>query len=204
MATITNTIDPRKTPQQSRSRDTYCVILQAANELIDRSGMGEFNTNEIAKRAGVSVGSLYQYFPSKEAVLAALVRDMRQDMLNDFKLAIKDSEGQSFEAAIKALIQASLNHHLDNPNRTETLERVEEELPLDDETQQLKAEMSGLVVGLLRQNAIPLPEQTAFDIIAMSHGMVDAATRSGQTDFENLSLRLERAIFGYLGLQVGI
>ena len=198
MTNSEETINPRKAPQQSRSRDTFFVILQAALELLDRSGLDEFNTNDIAKRAGVSVGSLYQYFPNKNAILTALIRDMRQAMLNDFKQAIEQTEGQDLDAAIKALIHASLNHHLDNPARTEILERAEETFPLDDETQQLKAEMSSLVVTLLRNHQITQPEQTAFDLVALSHGLTDAATRSGQTDFKDLSARIERAVFGYL------
>lgn len=62
---------PRKTPSQQRSRFTYDTILEAAARVFDAEGMSA-TTNRIAERAGVSVGSLYQYFPNKQALLHEL------------------------------------------------------------------------------------------------------------------------------------
>lgn len=197
---MTRKIDPRKRPLQSRSRDTFEIILQASSELLSRDGLVEFNTNQIAERAGISIGSLYQYFPNKEAILATIIRQMRKEMRDDFKQAIESSSDDDLPSAIKALIAASLHHHLDDPSLTEILEKAEDDLPLDSETQALKQEMALLVVGLLKSHGVEAPEQTAFDLIALSHGMTHAATQAGQNDFDNLSQRLERAVFGYLGL----
>ncbi len=69
----TSTIEPRKEPKQERSRQTYQVILQGASKIIRRFGVQKFSTNKVAEESGVSIGSLYQYFPSKEAVIAALI-----------------------------------------------------------------------------------------------------------------------------------
>lgn len=62
---------PRKPPRQDRSRATVEAILEAAAELLSSPGRSA-STNQIAARAGVSVGSLYQYFPGKDAIVAAL------------------------------------------------------------------------------------------------------------------------------------
>ena len=194
-------IDPRKIPTQARSEYTYGVILQASLELLARGGLEGFTTNAVAKRAGVSVGSLYQYFPNKDAILATLVREMRTSMRDDFQRAVANTLGLAFEASVVALIDASLRHHLDDPDLTALLEKVEDELPLDAETQALKAEMSGLVSALLRDHGFPDAERTAFDLIALSHGIVHAATQAGQDDFDYLSKRVQRAVFGYLGVQ---
>jgi AcrR family transcriptional regulator len=64
----------RKTPRQARARAMIEVILEAAAQLLEREGEPGFNTNAIAERAGVSVGSLYRYFPDKRAILLALAR----------------------------------------------------------------------------------------------------------------------------------
>jgi len=191
-------VKPRKEPRQKRSQDTVEVILEATIDLICKHGLATLSTNRIAQRAGVSIGSLYQYFPGREAILARLVRDMRADMLEDFKSAIDDQLDRTLKSDIDALVTAALQHHLKNPDLTRCLEKVEEELPLDKETQDLKAAMSELIVGVLQHHAIPNPEKTAFDLVALSHGITHAATQSGQTDFHDLRMRVMRAVVGYL------
>ncbi|NBE95294.1 TetR family transcriptional regulator [Nonomuraea sp. K271] len=65
-------LTPRKQPRQQRSRETVAAILEAAAQLFQRHGYTGTTTNKIAERAGVSIGSLYQYFPNKDALLVAL------------------------------------------------------------------------------------------------------------------------------------
>ncbi|MGA2163840.1 MAG: TetR/AcrR family transcriptional regulator [Solirubrobacteraceae bacterium] len=65
---------PRKLPQQARSEATVEAVLQAAAQVFERHGYAAGTTNRIAARAGVSIGSLYQYFPGKDAILLALAR----------------------------------------------------------------------------------------------------------------------------------
>ena len=64
---------PRKRPVQARSRRTVDAVLKAAAQVFTRRGYAGATTNHIAERAGVSVGSLYEYFPSKDALLVALM-----------------------------------------------------------------------------------------------------------------------------------
>ncbi|HLK88295.1 MAG TPA: TetR family transcriptional regulator [Polyangia bacterium] len=66
---------PRKTPKQARSARLVEAILQAAVRVLERDGAAAFTTIRVAERAGVSVGSLYQYFPNKESILFRLQRD---------------------------------------------------------------------------------------------------------------------------------
>jgi AcrR family transcriptional regulator len=65
---------PRKPPRQERSRETVRAILEGAARVFEERGVAGATTDRIAERAGVSIGSLYQYFPSKEAILATLAR----------------------------------------------------------------------------------------------------------------------------------
>jgi len=69
----TSVVEPRKEPKQERSRQTYQVILQGAIKVIRRDGLSKLSTNKVAEESGVSIGSLYQYFPSKQAIVAALI-----------------------------------------------------------------------------------------------------------------------------------
>ncbi len=66
-------LEPRKLPKQARSETTVEAILEAAAQIFERHGYAAGTTNRIAARAGVSIGSLYQYFPNKDAILVALV-----------------------------------------------------------------------------------------------------------------------------------
>ncbi len=70
----TRRLSPRRAPKQARSQETVQAILDAAAQVFERHGYASGTTNRIAQRAGVSIGSLYQYFPNKDAILVALVR----------------------------------------------------------------------------------------------------------------------------------
>ena len=68
-------IDPRKLPVQARSTQLVADILKAAVRVLEREGALRFTTIRVAEAAGVSVGSLYQYFPNKQAILFRLQVD---------------------------------------------------------------------------------------------------------------------------------
>ena len=68
-------ISTRKEPKQARSNDLVTAILQAAIQVLAQEGAQRFTTARVAERAGVSVGSLYQYFPNKAAILFRLQSD---------------------------------------------------------------------------------------------------------------------------------
>ncbi|MEE5131964.1 TetR/AcrR family transcriptional regulator [Pseudomonas alliivorans] len=78
-------VKPRKIPAQARSRATVDAIIQAATYILTKVGWDGLTTNAIAERAGVNIGSLYQFFPNKEAIIAELQRrhaaDTRTDLL---------------------------------------------------------------------------------------------------------------------------
>ena len=66
-------LQPRRTPVQRRSTATVEAIVEAAAQVFERHGYAAGTTNRIAERAGVSIGTLYQYFPNKDAILVALI-----------------------------------------------------------------------------------------------------------------------------------
>ena len=70
----------RRTPRQVRSQKRVAAILDAAAELLEEVGYATLTTNAIAARARTSIGSLYQFFPNKEAVVSELVREFRQEV----------------------------------------------------------------------------------------------------------------------------
>ncbi|MCM2293444.1 TetR/AcrR family transcriptional regulator [Allorhizobium sp. BGMRC 0089] len=193
-------IDPRKYPRQARSTAMVEAIVEAAARILETAGPEGFNTNAIAERAGVSIGSLYQYFPSKQALVAALIRTERQTFLNALhKHKLAAGEG-TLEAMLEGFIDAAVNHQLLRPALSNHLELAETSLPLDPETQELNVSITRLIASVLKDHDIDRPDTAAQDIFAMAHGMVDSAGRAGETDRADLAARLKRAVWGYLAL----
>ncbi|WP_339614563.1 TetR/AcrR family transcriptional regulator [uncultured Parvibaculum sp.] len=190
--------DLRKRPRQSRSQATVDAVLEAAARILERDGISAVNTNAVAELAGVSVGSLYQYFPDKEAIFAELIRRERGRLRRDVANAVGQAEAQSFEATIAGLLEAAIAHQLDRPALARALEYVEALLPLDDETQSLNEAIVADVGHAMRIHGRPDDPVTAQDVVAMTKGMVDAAGLAGETDKCDLIRRVERAVFGYL------
>jgi AcrR family transcriptional regulator len=73
-------LSPRKRPRQHRAHATVEAVLQAAVELLASQSYADVSTNRIAARAGISIGSLYQYFPNKDAIVVALFERHLQDV----------------------------------------------------------------------------------------------------------------------------
>jgi AcrR family transcriptional regulator len=69
----TTRLKPRRSPRQERSRETVEAILEAAAQVFERHGYAAGTTNRIAERAGVSIGSLYQYFPNKDSIVVEVM-----------------------------------------------------------------------------------------------------------------------------------
>ena len=189
-------IQPRKQPVQARAQAKCAAIREAAARILVAGGA--LNTNAIAELAGVSVGTLYQYYPSKQAILAELIREMRSAMLADLEAAARQSEGAGLERTVRLMIAATLRHHENDPARAEALERVEAALPLDGETARLKQRIGGLVVAVLERHGVVEPARAAQDVSAIARGMAEAAAAAGERDFADVAQRIARAVLGYL------
>src|SRR5258708_1535703 len=119
-------LSPRKSPRQERSRATVEAILQAATDILIRQGGSRLTTNRIAERAGVNIASLYQYFPSKHAIIAELRRRHGAEERAAVRRALVERRGGDLEATVRALVSMGVAAHAVNPE----LHRVfTEELP---------------------------------------------------------------------------
>ena len=109
-------IQPRKTPQQARSRQTREDILQAATRLLNRKAYGDVSTNHIAKKTGISIGTLYKYYPNKDAILADLsLRLMQQDAELFGKIFENHSDQRRNRSAlVETLVEALVTSHRDD------------------------------------------------------------------------------------------
>ncbi len=105
---------PRKIPRQERSRALVEAIVEAGTRIIRRQGREAVTTNSVAAIAGVSVGSLYQYFPNREAIIGAVARRHAQQIY-DRIAAVDVAAAPTLEAAIGAIIGALFDAHFLDP-----------------------------------------------------------------------------------------
>ncbi len=127
--------NPRKLPQQDRSRVTVEVILEATTHILVEEGYEKANTNRIAERAGISIGSLYQYFPNKESLMSALIEQHSNEIAALVESKLKDLFDAPPERAIPQLVRAVIAAHAINPRLHQVLN---EEIPRSERLQQMQ------------------------------------------------------------------
>jgi AcrR family transcriptional regulator len=103
---------PRKSASQKRSQATVEALLDATARVLTREGYDRASTNRIAATAGVSVGSLYQYFPNKEALVAALIARHNREMLQLLRNALKEVASLDLATAMREVVRAAVDAHL--------------------------------------------------------------------------------------------
>lgn len=145
-------LEPRKKPVQRRAKVTVDAILTAAAQVFERYGYASGTTNRIAERAGVSVGTLYQYFPSKEAVAVALLEahvDETTRKMHEW-VGHMVSKKHGLRDALGDYVRGIMAVHEDRPRLQHMLL---EETPLPDRLHEvmLRAERDGIdaMAGLL-------------------------------------------------------
>jgi AcrR family transcriptional regulator len=192
-------LNPRKTPAQQRSEVTVDAILEAAARILETRGFGGYTTNAVAARAGVSIGSLYQYFPGKDALTKALIRRETTLLLADAGDLEREEDGRS---GLRRLIRAAVGHQLRRPTLARLLDLEEIRLPIRDEVERVGEAVRIALERLLTRPDLPPSDDAplaARDLLAIVKGMVDAAGVQGETDVSSLEARVNRAVFGYIG-----
>lgn len=107
-------VRPRKAPVQKRSQVTVDAIIEAAARIFVREGYPNATTNRIAELAGVSVGSLYEYFPNKASLLAALVERQTEIMSNVMRERLAQVEGRPLADVVTTIARAVIEAHYQN------------------------------------------------------------------------------------------
>lgn len=99
----------RRTPRQTRSAETVATIVEAAAQILEAGGLAAFTTNAVAERAGVSIGTLYQYFSDKNALLMALAGQEMQQALENVGTAMRGEADPSVEGRVRAMVRALIH-----------------------------------------------------------------------------------------------
>lgn len=191
------TVTPRKQPRQARAAATVDAVIEAAARILEEGGLGAFNTNAVAARAGVSIGSLYQYFPGKDAILASLIRREAGAFDHALSEAVARTGELGTSSAVALLAQVAVAHQASRPRLARLLDLEEQRLGLADEVDAAGARTGATVTRFLVDRRLG-EEEAAADILNLSRGLIDGALERGAVD--GLEKRLAWAILGYLAL----
>jgi AcrR family transcriptional regulator len=192
----------RRSPQQARSRDTVETIFEATARIIEHEGQGALNTNHIAERAGISVGTLYQYFPKKEGILIAMAR---RELAND-RAAVIRSISEALEVPGAPVARLAVRTLIDLHRQRQKVRGVimqvhaahgfghEHSQPLREVTEFLSARSDRVAPG----RTAPISPTSLFVLTRAIIGVIRAAAHErtphlGSVEFEDELVRLIEA-----------
>lgn len=108
-------VQKRRQPQQRRARQTREAVLDAVIRIVQREGIGAVTTNRVAEVAGVSIGSVYQYFPDKQAIFLALHRRHIDQVDRVIQTALVEHAAAPLDELMQAMIEAMIEAHSSDP-----------------------------------------------------------------------------------------
>jgi AcrR family transcriptional regulator len=194
---------PRKRPRQDRSEATVDAILEAAARVFASEGYEAATTNRIAEEAGTSVGSLYQYFPSKDAIAVELARRFRAGRLAFVRAQLESVGEKPLASVVRAMFSSFLKADGIRPELYRVL--IAQVLRSDaEELRGYEEKLEALVAAALRR-VQPPPEVEDFELTAfMLVRLVLALVHSANADRPRyntpaLAHELTRLVVAYLG-----
>lgn len=197
-------LQPSRRPVQARSIVTVDAIREAGIQVLLRHGYAGFTTTRVAERAGVSVGTLYQYFPNKRALLATLLAAHLDAVVDAVAAAADRSQGATLADAVQALTAAFVRAKLHRAEISRALYA-----PMAEADGATLAAAAGTRAALATASmlascanaTIPEPVEAANAVtIALSALMQAALAASGPIDVTALERRLFAMAYGYLTL----
>jgi AcrR family transcriptional regulator len=143
-------ISSRKQPQQARSSDLVAAILEAAIQVLAKEGAARFTTARVAEKAGVSVGSLYQYFPNKAAILFRLQSDEWRQTVEMLRGILEDASKPPL-ARLRALVHAFVRSECDEAGMRVALNDAAPLYRDAPEAQAAKASATATIAAFMRE-----------------------------------------------------
>lgn len=192
----------RRNPRQERARATVEAVLEAAAQILEARGLKGATTNAIAERAGVSVGSLYQYFPDKGALVLALYEQHLAQLGEAMEACFREAEGLPLAEAVRHLIGALVARYRARPGLQRVLVEEVPHLGGDGRTREVEALLRDRIQAFLEARAVELgslrADLAAAVIVPTVEALTHAAAREGRPSEAELRPELERLVLGYL------
>ena len=191
----------RKEPRQERSRDTVAAILEATARILGKRGWAGLTTNKVADLAGISIGSLYQYFPNKLALIEAVRRQHFEDVLAALRAVIdpRKSIAERIAGVVEGMIGLHTRHSAIHQILLEEAPRSRESREAHDafESEYLSRYESLLSSARLRRKSSD--RKIAAQVLSAAiAGVVHDAARRGTLASPALKRELSALVSAYL------
>jgi AcrR family transcriptional regulator len=194
----------RRVPTQARAHATIEAIFEATARIIERDGVAALNTNVIAERAGLSIGTLYEYFPNKEAVLIAMARRRLAQDERVIRQALHDAIDDPAAPLIRIAIRTLVALQRERPKVRRAIMAVHLASGLSSEHAKPVQEIAQLLwarsASIQRTTSFPLSRASLFVVTRAVIGVIRAAfeERSQLPGTRELEDELVRMVEGYL------
>lgn len=200
----------RRRPKQERSKETVEAILDATARVLVREGYDKANTNRIARVAGVSIGSLYQYFPNKEALVAAVARRHLEEIKSVMGLKFREVANAPLPVAARELVRAMIRLHAVDPELHRALARLGPRAARREQGDSLDPQMIGMVRSFLAKHEGEIrPENLDLAALVVAQ-TVESLTHAAVLEWpqhlkdeQQLVDEVSAAVLGYLDPTVG-
>ena len=182
-------LEPRKSPVQARSAASVDAILEATIQVLLSIGKEQLTTTKVAARAGVSVGTLYQYFPNKSSLLQAALRRHLTEVGDAVERVCKEQKGRTLRQMVTALINAFMQAKMRDAKTSVALYSVSSDVDGAKIVQQMGIRFHKAVARMLTTSCEPLtsdPELVASMLqgamVGISRRILESGVAEGQRE----------------------
>jgi AcrR family transcriptional regulator len=191
---------PRKHPRQARSRASFEAILAGCARVLERGGYESLTTNRVAEAAGVGIGTLYDFFPNREAIVVALAEQRLARLADEVKEGLAGADGLDAHRALDVLIHRIV--HAVAADRALYRVLLREARFLRDSPETRRAVQTFFELGQIatqrakRRIALPDPSADAWLIGRMlAHAVLEIVSTRGEPSRERLTEALVRLTY---------
>ena len=191
-------LEPRKSPVQARSSASVDALLEATIQVLLSAGKEQLTTTKVALRAGVSVGTLYQYFPNKSALLQAALKRHLDEVTEAMERVCREQKGNTLQHMATALINAFLDAKMRDAKTSVALYSVSSDVDGAKIVQQMGVRSNKAIVGMLSTAREPLTRDPQLVASMLQSAMVGVSRRlleSGAPEKQFETLRQELIFF---------
>ena len=182
-------LEPRKSPVQARSAATVEAILEATIQVLLAIGKERLTTTRVAMRAGVSVGTLYQYFPNKRALLQAALKRHLSEVADTVELACEQQKGQPLRQMASTLINAFLEAKIRDAKTSVALYSVSSDVDGVKIAQEVGTRFNKVIVEMLQSSCERLTSDPRLvasmlqgAMVGISRNMLESGAPEKQLD----------------------